>query len=98
MGYVGPFSALLCWSLLTRIISSGQGAMSTAKFGGAKLKDVLKLAGLDEDIEDQHVRFHSRDGMMASIGTEKALNPYGDCIVAYEMNGEDLPRDHGVRS
>lgn len=73
----------------------GQGAMSTAKFGGAKLKDVLKLAGLNEDIEDQHVRFHSKDGMMASIGTEKALNPYGDCIVAYEMNGEALPRDHG---
>jgi DMSO/TMAO reductase YedYZ molybdopterin-dependent catalytic subunit len=59
---------------------------------------VLKLAGLDEDIEDQHVRFHSMDGMMASIGTEKALNPYGDCIVAYEMNGEPLPRDHGVRT
>lgn len=58
---------------------------------------MLKLAGLDEDIEDQHVRFHSMDGMMASIGTEKALNPYGDCIVAYEMNGEPLPRDHGVR-
>lgn len=75
----------------------GQGAVSTAKFGGAKLTDVLKLAGLSEDIDDQHVRFHSMDGMMASIGTEKALNPYGDCIVAYEMNGEPLPRDHGVR-
>ena len=33
--------------------------------------------------------------MLASIPIEKALNPYGDAIVAYEMNGETLPRDHG---
>ena len=26
---------------------------------------------------------------------EKATNPYGDVIIAYEMNGDPLPRDHG---
>jgi sulfite oxidase len=26
---------------------------------------------------------------------EKALNPYGDCIICYEMNDQPLPRDHG---
>ena len=26
---------------------------------------------------------------------EKALNPYGDVVLAYEMNGSALPRDHG---
>lgn len=29
------------------------------------------------------------------IPVEKALDPFGDAILAYEMNGEVLPRDHG---
>lgn len=79
----------------------GQGAISTAKFTGVPLRDVLKAAGLDDPIaaEEQegleHVRFHAGDGMMASIGIEKACNPYGDVIVCYAMNGEPLPREHG---
>lgn len=79
----------------------GQGAVSTAKWGGVKLSELMKVAGLDDPIEAEekggmeHVRFHALDGMQASIGIERAMNPYGDCIVAYEMNGEPLPRDHG---
>lgn len=79
----------------------GQGAVSTAKWGGVKLTDLMMLAGLGDPIEAEekagmeHVRFHALDGMQASIGIERAMNPYGDCIVAYEMNGEPLPRDHG---
>jgi sulfite oxidase len=79
----------------------GQGAISTAKFGGVKLKDLLEAAGLDDPIDAQekggmeHVRFHALDSMMASIGIEKACNPYGDVLVAYEMNDEPMPRDHG---
>jgi sulfite oxidase len=61
----------------------------------------MKLAGVDDPIHAEevggmeHVRFYSLDGMMASVGIEKALSPYGDCIIAYEMNDEPLPRDHG---
>ena len=33
--------------------------------------------------------------MKASINMEKVTNPYGDVIIAYEMNDEALPRDHG---
>lgn len=79
----------------------GQGAVSTAKWGGVRLRDVLQRAGLDDPIAAeekfglQHVRFYGLDGMSASIGIEKALNPYGDVLVCYEMNGEPLPRDHG---
>jgi len=109
----------------------GQGAISTAKWSGARLIDVLMLAmeqvtsaddegknklmgknnnegkgGLIETLhslqalidnhpELQHLRFESLDGMLASIDANKGLNPFGDVIVAYEMNGEDLPRDHG---
>jgi sulfite oxidase len=31
----------------------------------------------------------------ASIPAYKALSPLGDVILAYEMNGEPVPRDHG---
>ena len=31
----------------------------------------------------------------ASIPVEKGLNPWGDVILAYEMNGQPLPKDHG---
>ena len=40
----------------------------------------------------------SLDGMKmkaSSINMEKATNPYGDLIIAYEMNDEALPRVHG---
>jgi len=110
----------------------GQGAISTAKWGGARLIDVLMLAmeevskdratpegkkkyggsgkeqqqslietlhTLQSLIEDhpelQHLRFESLDGMLASIDANKGFNPFGDVIIAYEMNGTDLPRDHG---
>ena len=33
--------------------------------------------------------------MKASINMEKSTNPYGDVIIAYEMNGVPIPRDHG---
>ena len=76
-----------------------QGAISTAKWGGVKLRDLLEAAGLKEEkaIEEglEHVRFHSIDGMKASIDLAKAMSLYGDCLVAYEMNDKPLPRDHG---
>ena len=31
----------------------------------------------------------------ASIPIEKALDPRGDCVLAYEMNGVQIPADHG---
>jgi sulfite oxidase len=40
----------------------------------------------------KHLRMESLDGMKASINMEKATNPYGDVIIAYEMNDEALPR------
>lgn len=81
--------------------SWGQGAISTANWTGVRLSHILEYAGLDDAIEAQekhgmhHVRMYSLDGMSASVGIEKVMNPYGDCIIAYEMNGCILPRDHG---
>ena len=31
----------------------------------------------------------------ASIPLWKALDPNGDVLLAYEMNGQTIPRDHG---
>ena len=73
--------------------SWGQGAISNATWGGVRLSDLIEHSDIDKDV--QHVRFHAMDGMMASIGIEKAMNPYGDVILCYEMNGKPLPRDHG---
>ncbi|KAL3934742.1 MAG: hypothetical protein SGBAC_009600 [Bacillariaceae sp.] len=79
----------------------GQGAISTAKWTGVRLSDLLKDAGLENPVEAEqehgvrHVRMHALDGMSASVGMEKVMNPYGDCIIAYEMNDQLLPRDHG---
>lgn len=79
----------------------GFGAMSTAKFGGVYLREVLQhCAGLShenvEAFEVKHVIFKSLDGMEASIPVEKALSPYGDVLLAYEMNGEPLNMEHGA--
>jgi len=78
------------------------GAIGNAKWGGARLYDVLKAAGMKEDdIRAKHVQFEGYDKGAdgspygASIPISKAFTPYGDVLLAYEMNGETLPRDHG---
>eukprot|EP00927_Polykrikos_kofoidii_P065494 TRINITY_DN61245_c0_g1_i1.p1 TRINITY_DN61245_c0_g1~~TRINITY_DN61245_c0_g1_i1.p1 ORF type:complete len:653 (+),score=104.92 TRINITY_DN61245_c0_g1_i1:90-2048(+) len=78
----------------------GFGAMSTAEWGGVYLRDVLlHCAGISlegvEAIGIKHVVFHGIDDMQASIPIEKALSPYGDVLLAFEMNGEELPCEHG---
>ena len=77
------------------------GAIGTAEWAGAKLRDVLLHAGLQEE-DVQHVHFEGLDTNPltgecygASIPAEKALSTTGDCLLAYEMNGEEIPQDHG---
>jgi sulfite oxidase len=49
----------------------------------------------------RHVRFDGLDmdptsaPYAVSIPLSKAMDPRGDVILAYEMNGETLTRDHG---
>jgi len=81
-------------------ISWGCGAMSTAAFSGVWLRDVLRFSGLmtpESAAKDgvRHVVLEAVDGLQASIPIEKALSPYGDVLLAYEMNGEILPPEHG---
>ena len=74
-----------------------QGGVSTARFGGVRLRDVLAACGLsDADAAGvRHIQFFAADDMRASIPAEKALAAHGDVILAYEMNGEAIPADHG---
>lgn len=81
-------------------IAWGPGAMSTATFKGVLLRDILTYSGLmtprsAEEDGVRHVIFEAVDGMQASVPIEKALSPYGDVLLAYEMNGELLPPEHG---
>lgn len=84
------------------------GAIGTAEFSGVKLHDVLRAAGHDMDDEcpapsqsdcedeDKHVHFSSPcDTYAVSIPLQTALNPQADVLLAWDMNGEPIDRDHG---
>jgi sulfite oxidase len=74
-------------------------AISNAEWEGVTLRDLLILNKVtDEQIikgDIKHIQFEAIDGLKTSIPAEKAMNIYGDVLIAYKMNGEDIPRDHG---
>eukprot|EP00262_Sarcandra_glabra_P004260 TRINITY_DN1521_c1_g1_i3.p1 TRINITY_DN1521_c1_g1~~TRINITY_DN1521_c1_g1_i3.p1 ORF type:complete len:415 (+),score=76.09 TRINITY_DN1521_c1_g1_i3:54-1247(+) len=83
-------------------------ALGNAIWGGAKLSDVLELVGICKltsisSVGGKHVEFISVDmckeenggPYKASIPLSQATNPDADVLLAYEMNGEVLNRDHG---
>lgn len=80
-----------------------QGAIGNATWSGVRLRDVLLDAGYsdDDDNENLQIRFEGEDldptsmPYGSSIPLAKALNPRADVLLAYEMNGEPLTRDHG---
>ncbi len=75
----------------------GRGAIGNAIWVGVSLADVLTLAGLADDAVSVLLVGLDEDspegGFQRVLPLEKALDP--DTILAYEMNGETLPRDHG---
>jgi sulfite oxidase len=79
----------------------GPGATSTAEWRGVRLADVLAAAGVDRD-DSLHVAFAALDisrlalpaqPFGGSIPLAKALA--GEVLLAWEMNGQPLPRVHG---
>ncbi|KAG8634905.1 sulfite oxidase isoform X2 [Manihot esculenta] len=83
-------------------------AIGNAVWGGAKLADVLELVGIAKWTSTtksggKHVEFVSIDKCKeenggpykASIPLSHATSPEADVLLAYEMNGEPLKRDHG---
>lgn len=74
------------------------GGISTAEFAGVRLRDILGDAGFPVDEwpnEVKHVQFTGAEAYGASIPIEKATDRRGDVLLAYQMNGEALPADHG---
>lgn len=76
----------------------GAGAISNAEWRGPRLRDVLRDAGLElEDPPEDlgHAQFTGQDAYGASIPLDKVIDRHGDVLLACEMNGEELSRDHG---
>jgi DMSO/TMAO reductase YedYZ molybdopterin-dependent catalytic subunit len=70
----------------------GGDLVSTAKWTGVPLRDLLEQAG---GVAEGAVRvaFHAVGGYSDSLPLAKALEP--TTVVAYGMNGQSLPRAHG---
>jgi sulfite dehydrogenase len=73
----------------------GNGAMGNARWAGVRLRDVLNKAGLTA--EARQVTFDGLDkallpqtpDFIKALEVDHALSP--DVLLAYQMNGEDLP-------
>ncbi|KAF0431048.1 nitrate reductase [Gigaspora margarita] len=80
----------------------GAAATSCAIWKGVPLNHLLKLAGVIDEKTDKprYVCFAGSDKLPngfygTSIPLEWAMNDANDVILAYGMNGEKLPPDHG---
>ena len=87
------------------------GAIGNSMWTGVRLRDVLRAAGMDVDGISLGRVPAPKDavsvGLLASdvdeVGNqyccsfpfEKAIDPFGDVILAFEMNGVPIPRQHG---
>ena len=75
----------------------GTGAIGNAEWTGVPLRDVLELAGVEPQAVSVLLIGLDPDspegGFRRVLPVEKAMQP--DTLLAYAMNGEDLPRDNG---
>jgi sulfoxide reductase catalytic subunit YedY len=79
-------------------IQWGNGAMGCAKWKGARLRDVLEYAGITR--EASYINFQGTDEpafyKSPKLIRELAIQEISDdVIIAYEMNGEDIPLLNG---
>lgn len=69
------------------------GGAGCAEWVGTPLREVLELAGLSHDAAYVNLIGLDDAGFSRPMPIEKALD--ADTILAYRMNGEPLPADHG---
>ena len=74
-----------------------RGAVGNAEWTGVRLRDVLELAGVSEDAASVLLIGLDEDspegGFRRAMPVAKAMDR--DTLLAYGMNGETLPKDHG---
>ena len=88
-GFYEPSMAGLQWE---------HGAVGNAKWGGVKLADVLKLAGVSTNaveicFDGADLPVGSQPDFQRCLPLSKAMSP--ETLLVYEMNGEPLPTSHG---
>jgi sulfite oxidase len=87
------------------------GAIGNATWSGVRLRDVIRASGMDVDAislrQKDAPEKATQIGLLGydqdevgnqyccSFPFDKAIDPFGDCILAFEMNGEPIPRSHG---
>jgi DMSO/TMAO reductase YedYZ molybdopterin-dependent catalytic subunit len=71
----------------------GGGLVGNAKWQGARLRDLLDRAGVQDGATQIVGRAH--DGWTAGFPTSWAVNPEREPMVVVAMNGEPLPAAHG---
>ena len=82
------------FSPVTAGIQWGNGAMGCAKWKGVRLNDVLKKAGMKKGASwigingDDKAAFHKTENFVRELELHEIKD---DVIIAYEMNGEELP-------
>ena len=73
------------------------GAVGNGEWLGVRLSDVLTLAGVRDDAVSVLLvvldTASPEEGFRYVLPMEKAMHP--DTLLAYALNGETLPRDHG---
>jgi DMSO/TMAO reductase YedYZ molybdopterin-dependent catalytic subunit len=80
------------FTAMCELTSFGCYLISTAKWKGVRLKDVLDLAGGIKGSATV-LAVLSTDEFSSAIPIDAAMDP--DTMLAYEMNGEVLPYEHG---
>ncbi|MBX5440937.1 MAG: sulfite oxidase [Solirubrobacteraceae bacterium] len=68
------------------------GAVGEARWGGARLADVL--ARCEPSADAVEVVLHGADGFARSLPVEKARDP--ETLLAWTVDGEPLPEEHGA--
>ena len=83
-------------------LSWSSNAISNAEWGGVLLSDLLKSVNFDKENKNiKHIHFEGADqdptGAFygASIPADRLIEKNCPILIAYEMNGEPIPRDHG---
>jgi sulfite oxidase len=86
------------------------GAISNALWKGVRIRDILEHCGLPvDDLHAEKIHMPGATHLLmesydcdetgeaygASTYMDKVLDVNGDAIIAFEMNGKPLPRDHG---